>query len=210
VDWWPESDEDYERARRELKKRFAAWTAAHGGDVDADAPESAIHYKWTYVDGHLTRWTRADLDAVYLELHPAKVIVEEDDLDGVLSEAKAFIAFLAETGLLDADSDPADVLLAHLDEIEEDFRANMADTTLFSPGKRLWTTAGAEGVRLDSQESLQAFMADFNARPLAERDAVLGRAPLDPRRPRPSGRFTPPGTPPRARSSSAKRRKRRH
>jgi hypothetical protein len=25
------------------------------------------------VDGHLTRWTRRDLDEVYLELHPAKV-----------------------------------------------------------------------------------------------------------------------------------------
>ena len=48
-------------------------------------------------------------------------------------------------------------------------------------------------------------MADFNARPITERDAILGPG-LSPR-PAPTGRFTPPGTRPKTRS--AKRRKRR-
>jgi hypothetical protein len=204
-DWSPESEEDYEVARSELKKRFTEWLAVVGIEPHGDDGEAPIHYKWAYVDGHLTRWTRRDLDEIYLELHPAKVMVEDDDLDEVLEEAKAFIGFLDETGLLDPDSESADVLVDHLEAIEKQFRLNMADVSRFSFGKRLWTTAQLEGVRMDDRASVEAFIADFNARPIAERDAILG--PGLPPRPAATGRFTPPGTRPKA--PSAKRRKRR-
>jgi hypothetical protein len=171
-DWEPESEEDYEVASTELKKRFVQWLGVVGIEPNGDDGETPIHYKWAYVDGHLTRWRRRDLDEVYLELHPAKVMVEDDDLDEVLEEAKNFIGFLDETGLLDPDSEPADVLVDHLDAIDKQFRLNMADISLYSFGKRLWTTAMAEGVRLDDRSSVETFMADFNSRPIAERDAI--------------------------------------
>ncbi|HEY1831644.1 MAG TPA: hypothetical protein VGG38_15525 [Acidimicrobiales bacterium] len=204
-DWEPDGEEDYEVARAELKERFAQWLGIVGIESQGDDGEAPIHYKWAYVDGHLTRWTRRDLDQIYLELHPAKVMVDNDDLDGVLEEAKNFIGFLDETGLLAPDSESADVLVAHLEVIAEPFRLNMADASRYSFGKRLWTTAQAEGVRMDDQASLNAFIADFNTRPISERDAVLG--PGLPPRPQATGRFTPPGT--RPKPPSAKRRKRR-
>jgi hypothetical protein len=204
-DWEPDGEEDYEVARSELKKRFAQWLEVVGIESQGDDGEAPIHYKWAYVDGHLTRWTRRDLDQIYLELHPAKVMVDNDELDGVLEEAKNFIGFLDETGLLDPDSESADVLVDHLEAIAEQFRLNMADASRYSFGKRLWTTAQAEGVRMDDQASLNAFIADFNTRPISERDAILG--PGLPPRPAATGRFTPPGTRPKV--PSAKRRKRR-
>ncbi|MHB8246241.1 MAG: hypothetical protein ACYDGN_12985 [Acidimicrobiales bacterium] len=205
--WEPEDEADYQAANTELKERFASWAGDRGVEVDPDAPEAPIHYKWGYLDGHLTRWTRRDLNEVYLELYPAKVMVEDDEIDDVLAEARAFVRFLADTGLLDEESDSADVLVDHLGRIEKQFRANMADVSRYSFGKRLWTRAAAEGVRLDDPEAVEAFMAEFNARPRAEREAVLGRSPkLRGGHPTP-GRFTPPGTRPLA--PSAKRRKRR-
>jgi hypothetical protein len=204
-DWEPESEEDYEVASSELKKRFTQWLAVAGIESRGDDGEAPIHYKWAYVDGHLTRWRRRDLDEVYLELHPAKVMIEDRDFDEVLEEAKNFIRFLDETGLLDPDSESADVLVDHLEAIAEPFRHNMADASRYSFGKRLWTTAQAEGIRMDDQASLNAFIADFNTRPIAERDAILG--PGLPPRPQATGRFTPPGT--RPKPPSAKRRKRR-
>jgi len=207
-DWSPESEEDYEVARRALKKRFAHWRTAVGAAPDKDAGEAPIHYKWAYLDGHLTSWTCSDLDEVYLELHPAKVMVDDDDLDDVLEEAKAFVTFLDETGLLAPDSEPAHVLVDHLGAIEGQFRHNMADASRYSFGKRLWTSAQAEGVRLDDQASVEAFMAEFNARPRAEREAILGRGPDHPQRPPSTGRITAPGTRPKT-TPSAKRRKRR-
>jgi hypothetical protein len=140
-DWSPKSEEDYEIARRELKKRFARWRASVGVAPDKDAGEAAIHYKWAYLDGHLTRWTCADLDEIYLELYPAKVMVEDDELTDVLNEAKFFISFLDGTGLLDTESDPADVLIDHLVTVEMEFRHNMADTSRYSFGKRVWMRA---------------------------------------------------------------------
>jgi hypothetical protein len=206
-DWSPESEEDYEVARRALKKRFAQWRTSVGAAPDKDAGEAPIHYKWAFLDGHLTRWTSADLDEVYLELHPAKVMVDDEDLGDVLEEAKAFVTFLDETGLLAPDSEPAGVLVDHLEAIEGQFRHNMADVSRFSFGKRLWTSAQAEGVRLDDRASVEAFMAEFNARPRAEREAILGRGPGQSPRPTSTGRITAAGT--RPKTASAKRRKRR-
>jgi hypothetical protein len=202
--WKPYDEDDYEAASAELKKRFRTWSGEKGVAVDPEAPEAPLHYKWGYLDGHLTRWRCSDLDEVYLELYPAKVIVEEDELDDVLEEASAFVSFLAETGLLDEESDPKDVLLEHLWAIEGRFRTNMADPGRQSFGKRLWSQALAEGVSLDDQAAVDTFIARFNARSRKERDAVLGPT-LSARQPQ--GRFTPKGTPPRP--SSAKRKKRR-
>jgi hypothetical protein len=164
-----------------------------------------LHYKWNYLDGHLTRWSCDNLSQLYLEAFPAKVMVEQDDLDREVEEACAFLRFLWATGLLDEKSAPIDALIAHLGRIEPEFRRNMGDPSCFSMGKRLWTQAAAEGVRPDDPEAVQAFIQRFNARPFAERDAVLG-PPLMPMRAS-FGRATPPGT--RPRPSSAKRRKRR-
>lgn len=203
--WWPEDEDDYEAASTELKERFGAWAAGNDLMLREDAGEGLLHYKWGYIDGHLTRWKRGDLSELYLELYPAKVMVDPDELDDVLEEARAFVTFLADTGLLDPDSDPADVLLEHLGRIESTFRAHMTDASRFSFGKRMWTKALSEGVDLGDQRAVDAFIAQFNARPRAEREAVLGRT-LPSRQPA-GGRVTPRGTQPRP--SSAKRRKRR-
>jgi hypothetical protein len=202
--WWPEDEDDYEAASTELKQRFGAWAGEHDVELREDAGEGLLHYKWGYIDGHLTRWKRGDLSELYLELYPAKVMVDPDELDEVLEEARAFVTFLADTGLLDPDSDPADVLLEHLGRIEGPFRAHMSDPSRFSFGKRMWTQARSEGVDLGDERAVDSFITRFNARPRAEREAVLGRS-LVARQPA-GGRVTPRGTQPRA---SAKRRKRR-
>jgi hypothetical protein len=203
--WHPRDDDDYEAANGELKKRFAAWVADEGIEVDPESAELMLHYKWNYLDGHLTRWTRDNLNQLYLEVFPAKVMVEKDDLGREMEEARAFLRFLSTTGLLDEKSASIDALIEHIGHIEPEFRKNMADPSLFSMGKRLWTQAAAEGVRPDDPEAVQAFIQRFNARPFAERDAVLG-PPLAAMRTS-FGRATPPGT--RPRPPSARRRKRR-
>ena len=103
--WEPESDEEYEAARTELKRPFAAWATRGDAVFDPDAPDGLLHYKWGYVDGHLTRWTRRDLEEIYLELYPAKVMAEPDELDEVLAEAAMFVTFLSETGLAGEESE---------------------------------------------------------------------------------------------------------
>jgi hypothetical protein len=90
---------------------------------------------------------------------------------------KNFIGFLDETGLLGPDSESADMLVDHLGAIEKQFRHNMADASRYSFGKRLWTTATAEGVRLDDRASVESFMADFNALSQAPQAPALMSGP---------------------------------
>jgi hypothetical protein len=203
--WEPEDEDDYEAANAELKRRFAAWADDKGLEVERDGPEGLLHYKWAYVDQHLTRWRRRDLYEIYLELYPAKVMAGSDELDEILAEAKSFITFLAETRLLDEESESPVVLCDFLDEIAPEFGEHMADSSRYSFGKRLWTEAASEGVSPGDPAAVEAFMARFNSRPRAERDAILGQGLMPAGRRAATGRFTPPGTPSR---SSGKRRKR--
>jgi hypothetical protein len=204
--WETEDEDEYEAANTELKRRFAAWVDTKGLEVDRDGPEGLLHYKWAYVDRHLTRWMRRDLYEIYLELYPAKVMAEADELDEILTETKAFLSFLAETDLLDEESESLEVLCDFLDEIAPEFRESMADSSRYSFGKRLWTEAASEGVSPGDPAAVEAFMARFNSRTRAERDAILGQGLMPAGRRATSGRFTPPGTLSR---SSGKRRKRR-
>ena len=111
---WEPDDDEYESASAELKERFATWAANAGVAIDHDVPEGLLHYKWAYVDGHLTRWTRRDLSEIYLELYPAKVMADPDELDEVLAEARAFLTFLSAPGLLEEESESVEVLIDHL------------------------------------------------------------------------------------------------
>ena len=175
LDPCPRSQAGYERARTRLATELGAWLEASGrGDVDPGSGEELLHYKWSYLDGHLTRWRRADLDAVLCELFPAKVIVEEEDLGEVIPEAKAFISFLAETGYLDPAGDDPAVLLRHLDRIASRFRRRMTDPRRYSAAKRMWLAMGAEGIGPDDEEAARVWIEHFNARPTAERSALLG------------------------------------
>jgi hypothetical protein len=201
----PTTEAGYETARQWLRAAFARWAELHGTDLGPDSFEELVHYKWGYLDGHLTRWTRADLDAVVLELFPAKMIVDDEDLAQVIPETAAFIDFLTDTELLDPASDDPGVLHAHLDGIEPRFRLHMADQSRYSPGKRFLSAAAAAGVQPDDEQAVAAFIEQFNTRPLAERDAVLGRRTQTNAG---TGRFTPPGTQPRPKPASRRRRHR--
>jgi hypothetical protein len=183
------TEEDYEEARTYLKERFAAWGLDEGVSLDDDAGETMIHYKWGYLDGDLAHWSRRDLDEIYLELLPQKMIAEEPEFDAMLEEAKYFVRFMSEAGLLDPESEPVEVLVAHLDKIAPRFRRYMGDPARYSFGKRLWSSAVASGVQLDDEEAVSRFMSDFNSRSYAERQSILGRN-LEAR----TGRFTPKGT----------------
>jgi len=87
----PRTEDGYQAANVELKERFAAWCTNTGIDVDTDARGAPIHYKWGYLDSHLTRWARRELDEACLEFYPAKMMVEDDELNDTLADAKAFV-----------------------------------------------------------------------------------------------------------------------
>ena len=201
----PAGEAGYEAARQQLRAAFTRWAETTSTELGPDSFEELVHYKWGYLDGHLTRWARADLDAVLLELFPAKMIVDDDDLAQVIPETVAFIGFLADTDLLDPASEDPELLRAHLHQLEARFRQHMADPSRYSPGKRLGLAMAAAGVQPDDEQAVAAFIERFNTRPIAERDAVFGRRAQTLGG---TGRFTPPGTQPRPKTTKRRHRRR--
>ena len=203
----PRHDAGYAASRRFLRSAFSTWSDETASAFGPDCFEELIHYKWGYLDRHLTCWRAADLDAILLELFPAKVVVEADELGNVIPEAKAFISFLADTGLLDPASDDPDALCSHLERISGRFRARMAERSRYSPGKRFWLAAAAAGVDIEDDKAVAAYVKQFNARLDAERASLLGEASTAVPSARKGGRITPRGTRPLPVRSGRRRRR---
>lgn len=190
----PQTDEGYEASRRHLRKLFSDWSERTGAGISPDATELCLHYKWGYIDRHLTRWRCEDLDELLLELVPAKVILEDSEVDDVVAETLAFLTFLAEEGLADPAGDDIDTLSSHLDQIEPVFHRRLDDPSRYGRGKVFAMAASQAGVDFDDPESLANFVERYNA------ELHRGQA-------RSTGRATPPGTSPRPRPRG-KRKKR--
>jgi hypothetical protein len=124
---------------------------------------------------------------------PAKVILEDSEVDEVVGETLAYLTFLAEDGLADPASDDIATLSSHLDEIEPVFHRRLADPSRYGRGKVFAMAASQAGVDFDDPESVANFVERYNAE--LQRDQA-----------RSTGRATPPGTSPRMRARSKRKR----
>jgi len=159
---------------RKWRSEVMTWSRARGQVLRGAYGEELLRYKARDLDGHPGRWTVEDLDVVLLEVFPAKVIVEsEDEFDTVLEEVKAFLLFMAESGRLHPDSDDPETLCLHLDGLAPLFQVRMADPSRYAWGKRMVLVMARDGVKANDEKAVAAWMARFNALPLAEQAALL-------------------------------------
>lgn len=163
----PEDEDAFGAARDELVSGFEA--TAVGAEVGWVAAQ-VLDFKWGYLDGDLGRWRPDEVEEILLELYPAKVMIDDEDIDTVPRAFAAFLRHLGREGVV-AEAEPAAV---RAEGLARRFRVEVTDPANWSFGKRLWGEAQAEGIDFSEPESLQAFMDDFNQRPFAERGAVLG------------------------------------
>ena len=120
-----------------------------------------------------------DLYEIYLELYPAKVMVEADELDEILAETKTFITFLAQTELLDEESESPDVLCDFLGEIAPEFRKQIATRPDTASASGSGPKRPAKACRRRPGGS-RGVHGPLQHRPRAERDAILGQASCPP------------------------------
>jgi hypothetical protein len=163
-----------EGVSRKWRSEAMTWSRARGQVLSGAYGEELLRFKARDLDGHPGRWTVEDLDVVLLEVFPAKVIVEsEAECDPVLEEVKAFLRFMAETGRLHPDSDDPETLCLHLDGLAPIFQLRMADPSRYGWGKRMALVMARDGVAANDEKAVKAWMARFDALPLAEQAALL-------------------------------------
>ncbi|GAA0418086.1 hypothetical protein Acor_19950 [Acrocarpospora corrugata] len=136
---------------RPLLQEFILWAPSHapGSDPDLVGPVALWHRLTARDDVGL--WKRGDLQTVLLERIPQVVEDPDEAADGMVPAVRAYLTFLAETGRLTKGSDPLDVLLAELAELEDEFVDKMEDTL----SERDWDEV--EDDEVDEDESLGDF-----------------------------------------------------
>jgi len=162
-----DDEKAFHRARDGLVAGFEATAAGRGHGWIA---EQLLDFKWGYLGGDLARWAPAEISEILLGLYPAKVMLDEEDLDLIPPVVAAFLRHLGDEGVVAE----AEAGARRADEVAAEFRTRALDPDNWSFGKRLWGDAAASGVDLTDPDSLQGFMAEFNERPRSERDAILG------------------------------------
>ena len=168
----PDDEDAFYVARDELVSRFER--TAGGGDVGWVAAQ-VLDLKWGYLNGDLSQWRWREVEEILLGLFPAKVMLDVDDLDLVVEGFARFLAFLGEEGIMPEDD--AARLAESARDLAPRFRGAALDERNWSMGKRLWSVAQAEGVDPTDPGEVQRFIEDFNRRPFADRDTVLGGPP---------------------------------
>lgn len=164
-----EDEEAFQQNRDRLVEDFGGWLADREQEEHDWVAHQMLDYKWSHLDGHLGRWRAADLEEVLLELFPRKTLVDAEDLPHVVPAAAQFLRFLDDRRLLSPEGDPLPRLLGVLERLEAPFLERMRDPANFGMGKSLAAGMTSDGVDLTDDDSVQAWIADFNARPEEER-----------------------------------------
>jgi hypothetical protein len=167
----PDDQKAFEQARDRLIEDFSA----SGGEGFERVAEQVLDFKWGYLDGNLLHWSPADLDEVLFGLYPAKVLLDREMIADVPPGFASFLRFLA--GRRPEHSPPFEVLAEYVELSASRFISAMNDEDNWSFGKRMWSTALAEGVELSGEDAIGRWMEDFNSRTLGERDQILGQLP---------------------------------
>jgi hypothetical protein len=171
-------DEDFHQVMEELLaelEQHARTTHPPGGVVwqHGDFVASTmLQWKGGYDDGRLGRWTQADLAEYMLDYFPRKVSVDEETLAAVPECVRAFLGFLDARGSLSGE--PLEQLEHACEELREEFQAQAHDSSHWGLAKSMVMQMQIEGIDPSAAGALDAWMADFNARPREQRDAIIG------------------------------------
>lgn len=173
----------YEAVTAELLGTFEDWLGNSTGDRVLAAADQLLEFKFGHGDGRLGEWSAGDLEAFLLDYAPRRIVLHPAHVEALPGDLLTFLRFIAEAELLDGD--PLDRLEQAALALREEYLAAARDPRRFGPAKALLAQMRLEGVEPTDDATMQRWIEDFNARPDAERDRVLGPAlgfPKEPRR----------------------------
>lgn len=167
--WQVDIDRQLARARA-LSEQFEK----HAGPETGWIADQVAQYKVSYGDPDLRVWTTGELHEVLLEVMPRKSSLDDADIAQVVPTTAAFLRWLGSSGRLAV---PAEPLAVYVESLAGPFAEAMRDESRWGMAKRLFSGVDLSGLDLSDPAALQHVIDEFNARPFAERDQILGSAP---------------------------------
>ena len=176
----PQDDVDAEALIDELVARVEQrWHDRGERSENGWAVHALLHHKWAYLGGRLTTWTTRDLAELLTEVFPRKVVTDPGDADAIIAGSHELLHVLEDEELLTVGSDRPEALHRALEELAPSLDTNLADRRRFGPGKAMFTAMRDEGVNIEDMDAVAAWQQEFNRRPFAERDRILGTGAPD-------------------------------
>jgi len=132
-----DDEQAYHLRREELTGQFAEWAGRECPEAEPVDVELLLDWKWGYGDGRLDHWDTADVEEFLLGWCPRKVAAPPDLVGSIPHSVGAYVAFLADEGLLAPSCSPSAVQRACAD-LRPRFHDAMADPTNFGMAKSLF------------------------------------------------------------------------
>lgn len=167
----PASPDD--QARDAIVAEFLASGSAASHDEADVIVSHCLDYLCDYLGEDPFRWSPIVVEQFLLDYLPRKVQLGLRTVAQVPSVLRAWVRFaLTKRGLEErwiVETEKA------VDQNGKEFRRAMTDVGHFGPAKLLANAIIGDGVDPLDQAAVDRWVAEFNARPLEERDALLGR-----------------------------------
>ncbi len=166
----PEPLED--EARDALVAEFLASALPNDGPEAGAIARDCLAYSCDYLGEDPFRWSPIVVEQFLLDYLPRKVSLDMSEIRELPRVLRAWVRFaLTKRGL-------AERWIAETEESvgrwKKDFRRAMTDQRQFGPAKTIGNAMVADGVDLSDQAAIDRWLESFNARPMSERDELLG------------------------------------
>ena len=180
----PEPEEPLDDAAREaLVEEFfasppgAAFASLRGPARDdvLTIVDQCLTARCDFGDGDPLRWSPIVAELFLLDYLPRKVDLSQAEIDALPAVLTAWVRFaLAKRGLAEELIGEATDAVS---ELTDEFREAMGDGANYGPARAIIRALKADGVDLTDQTAVDAWFADFNARPDEERYEIIGPPP---------------------------------
>lgn len=160
------------RQRRAILDQFARAKEAGRSKPAIELADLFVSCRLERLDADPLRWSPIAVELCLLDWLPRKATLDDAGIRALPDALKRWVRFSGRKKGLAADA--IDETIGAVDRFSPDFRRAMRDPSRFGPAKSLVDAMKAEGVDLMDERAVSAWIERFNARPIAERDAVFG------------------------------------
>jgi hypothetical protein len=166
----PEPPDD--EAREALTQEFLTAALAPQREETLRIVDHCMIARCDFGDGDPLRWSPTVVELFMLDYLPRKVSLSPAEIEALPEVLTAWVRFaLTRRGLDErfiVETEEA------VQDLTEEFREAVNDSDSFGPAKAIMRALQADGVDVTDQQAVDAWLADFNARPEEERQRFFG------------------------------------
>jgi len=170
------TDPPDDEARAALTAEFLASPFGTSGEEAASIVAHCLDARCDFGDGDPLRWSPIVVELFMLDYLPRKATLDAREIRALPDVLRLWVRFaLTKRGLEErwiAETEEA------VRRFAPGFRKAVTDPSRFGPAKAIANAMLAAGIDLTDQRAVDAWIADFNARPQAGREGFLGEFPL--------------------------------